>query len=101
MDTFFLWVSGLKLATLLPALGGAVIAVLLEIKRHTFASGVIAILSGVFVAAVATGPIVSSLGWSAETGGAVGGVLGISGRNLIFWVLQISKDPAKAWKNRK
>lgn len=101
MEAFLIWVSSLKLTTLLPALGGAIIAVLLEIKRHTFASGLIAILSGVFVAGVATGPIVHALGWGPETGGAIGGVLGISGRNLIFWVLQISKDPAKAWKNRK
>jgi len=101
MQDFWAWLSGAKFASVFTSMAGATIAVLLEFKRHTWATAALALVSGVFVAFVATEPIVEFFSLSSNAGNAIAGVLGISGRGLIVWLLQISKDPLAAWKNRK
>ena len=98
------WVSqifaSLKLATIWPALVGAALAVLFEFKRHTWATAALALISGAFVAYIATEPVVSYLGLEQSASNAVAGILGISGRNLIVWALTASKDPLAIWKTK-
>ncbi len=95
------WLAQFKTATILPAVVGGAIAILLEKSRHTWGTALIALLSGVFVAYVATDSIVEYLGWEGNASSTVAAVLGITGRNLIMWILVASRDPLKAWKNRK
>jgi hypothetical protein len=87
-----------KLATVGPAVIAALLAVLLEFKRHTWGTAALALFSGAFVAYVATDPLVAFLNLDAGASHAVAGVLGISGRNLIVWVLTVSRDPLETWK---
>jgi len=101
MHDFFTWLAGAKFASVFTALTGAAIAVLLEFKRHTWATAALSLVSGAFVAWVATEPIVAFFALPDSAGYAIAGVLGISGRGLIVWLLQISKDPLAAWKSRK
>lgn len=101
MDDLISWLVGGKISQLLTASVGGAIAILLEFKRHTWATAGLALISGTFVAYVATTPIVEFWGWSTNAEHAVAGVLGISGRNLIVWILQVSKDPLQAWKRRR
>lgn len=97
-----LWANfaALKLPAVVPALAGAAIAILLEFKRHTWATAGMALVSGAAVAFVATEPILALLNWPTSAGHAVAGVLGISGRNLIVWLLGVSRDPLRAWRDR-
>lgn len=100
MQDLLTWVSSWK-AGVMTSFVGAALAVLLEFKRHTWATAALALISGVFVAFVATEPVVGVLGLTGNAENAVAGVLGISGRGLIVWILDVSKDPLQAWKNRK
>lgn len=84
-------------ASLFASFLGAAIGVALEFRRHTWATAVLALISGVFVAYFGTDPIVSILGLPANAGNAVAAVLGISGRNLISFWLSASKDPISLW----
>lgn len=101
MEDIISWFAGAKVASVLTATGGAALAVLLEFKRHTWATAALALASGVFVAWIASGSLVEFFNLPSSAENAVAGVLGISGRGLIVWVLQLSKDPLKAWKDRK
>jgi len=89
---------GVKVSTLFASAVMAILAVLLDIKRHSLLTGILAVIAGMAVAAVATEPIVKGLGWPPEASHAVAGILGISGRNLIVWVALVSKDPIKTWR---
>lgn len=88
---------GIKVSTLAASAIMAVLAVLLDIKRHSVLTGVLAVIAGMVVAVMATDPIVNGLSWPPEWGHAVAGVLGISGRNLIIWISLVSKDPLALW----
>lgn len=88
------WAHGASITT---ALGGAVIGVLLDFRRHTWATAMLAIVSGVFVAYLATDLIVSILSLPQNASNAIAALLGISGRNLLLWVLQVSRDPINLW----
>jgi len=95
------FLAGFKTSTVIPAIVGGAIAILLEISRHTWVTALIALLSGVVVAYFATQPLVDYFSWNNNTSNAVSAVLGITGRNLIMWILVASRDPLSAWKNRK
>jgi hypothetical protein len=90
-----------KLGTVWPAIIGAILAVAIEFRRHTWVTALLAICSGALVAYAATDPVIEFFNLSQNAGHAVAGVLGISGRNLIVWLLLVSKDPLKAWKSTK
>jgi hypothetical protein len=78
--------------------------VLLDIKQHSFLTGVLAVISGMAVAVLATDAIVSNLNLPGDWSHAIAGVLGISGRNLVIWISLVSKDPLAAldrWRGRK
>lgn len=86
-------VFGVKISTIASALIMAVLAVLLDIKRHTWLTAMLAVICGVVVAVLATGPLTAWLHLDDNWSHAVAGVLGISGRNLIVWISKVSKDP--------
>lgn len=88
---------GIKVSTLLASFIMAVLAVLLDIKRHSLLTGVLAVISGMAVAVLATDAIVSNLSLPGDWSHAIAGVLGISGRNLVIWVSLVSKDPLALW----
>ena len=100
MNTILEQLAALKLATAATAFLGAAIAVLLEFKRHTWATASLALVSGAFVAVIATEPMLHFMNWPDEYGHAVAAILGISGRNLIVWVLSVSKDPLALWRKK-
>lgn len=88
---------GIKVSTLAASFIMALLAVLLDIKRHSVVTGVLAVITGMAVAVLATDPIVANLSLPGDWSHAVAGVLGISGRNLIIWVSLVSKDPMALW----
>jgi hypothetical protein len=92
--------AGLKLAAVLPALAGASLAILLELRRHTWATALLALASGAAVAWAGTDPLVAFFQLEQNAAYAVAGVLGVTGRNLIVWLLNVSRDPLKAWRDR-
>lgn len=100
-DWFTHFSNAVKLGTVWPALIGAALAVAIEFRRHTWATALLALCSGALVAYAATEPVIEYLNLSPSAGHAVAGVLGISGRNVIVWLLLVSKDPLKAWKSTK
>jgi hypothetical protein len=100
MNTIIEQLAELKLATVATAILGAALAVLLEFRRHTWVTALLALFSGAFVAVIATDPVLMFFNWPREYGDAVAAVLGISGRNLIVWVLSISKDPLALWRKK-
>ena len=91
------YIFGIKVSTLFASAVMAVLAVLLDVKRHSLLTGILAVAAGMTVAVLATEPIVSGLRLDATWSHAVAGVLGISGRNLIIWVSLVSKDPLALW----
>ena len=100
MNDFLASLEFLKPNALVPALIGAALVVGLEFKRHTWATALLALLSGAFVAFVGTEPIVQFFDLHNNAAHAVAGVLGISGRNLIIWCLQVSSDPLSLWRKK-
>ena len=95
------YIFGVKVSTLVASAVMGIIAVLLDIKRHSVLTGILAVAAGMGVAVLATDPIVSGLHLEGTWSHAVAGVLGISGRNLIVWVSLVSKDPLALWDRIK
>lgn len=91
------YIFGVKVSTLLASAIMAVLAVLLDIKRHSVVTGILAVAAGMTVAVMATDAIVSGLKLDPTWSHAVAGILGISGRNLIIWISLVSKDPMEFW----
>ncbi len=91
----------MKISTIWPAIVAALLTVVFEFKRHTWATAALALVSGAFVAYVATEPLVDYFSLPSNARHAVAGLLGISGRNLIVWIFAISKDPLEAWKSMR
>lgn len=99
MNTFSeaLAVLGLKASTVIFSTLVAVVAVLLDYRKHSFWTAILAVVAGVVVAVIMTDPIVKTLNLSGEWANAIAGILGISGRNLVAWVSKASKDPLELW----
>ncbi len=95
------YIFGIKVSTLVASAVMGIIAVLLDIKRHSLLTGILAVAAGMGVAVIATDPIVAGLKLDPTWSHAVAGVLGISGRNLIVWVSLVSKDPLALWDRIK
>lgn len=89
---------GVKVTTLAASFIMALLAVLLDIKRHSLVTGILAVISGMAVAVLATDPILANLNLPGDWSHAVAGVLGISGRNLVIWIGLVSKDPMALWE---
>lgn len=82
-----------KSSTIVAASVGAVISILLNLRDHSFLTATISLIAGVFVAYVATEPVIVLFGLNDTAGNAVAGALGVAGRNLIIWLRESSKDP--------
>jgi len=95
------YIFGVKVSTLVASAVMGAIAVLLDIKRHSLVTGVLAVLAGMTVAVLATDPIVTGLKLDPTWSHGVAGILGISGRNLIVWITLVSKDPLALWERVK
>jgi hypothetical protein len=91
-------IFGIKLSTLIASFVMAVLAVVLDIRRHSLVSGLLAVVAGMAVAGLATEAIITGLGLPHEASYAVAGVLGISGRNIVIWITLVSKDPLTLWE---
>jgi len=91
------YVFGIKVSTMFASLVMAVLAVLLDIRRHSVWTGLLAVVAGMTAAVVFTDPVTSFLNWPESSSHAIAGVLGISGRNIIVWVAVVSKDPVAIW----
>lgn len=94
----FVATLGIKATYLIFSTLAAVIAVLLDRKRYTWFTAILAIIAGALTAVLATDPIVSILGLPEGAAHGVAGVLGITGRNIIVWLNKASENPLKAWK---
>lgn len=91
-------IFGLKVATLVSSGIAAVISVALDWKSHDLLTAIGSIVAGVFVATVATELTLDLFGASENPGSwgyAVAAGYGITGRNLILWLKQASKNPPK------
>ncbi len=87
-------IFGVKSATLVVSLVGAALAVVFDLKSHSFLTALGSLLAGIFIAAIATEATVEFFDLSKTWGHAVAGIYGISGRNLVVWISRASKDPA-------
>lgn len=87
-----------KFPTIVASALAAILFVLLEIRQHSLFTAVVAILSGIMVATLATTPIIEFWNLPSSAEHAIAGILGITGRNLIIWVGRAAKDPAKFWQ---
>lgn len=92
---------GIKASTVVASAIMGLLAVLLDIKRHSLITGILAVSAGMAVAVLATDAIVAGIGWPDDWSHAVAGVLGISGRNIIIWIALVSKDPLALWDRIK
>ena len=85
---------GLKAGTIIAAATMALLSLLLDTRRHSWPTALLAILSGVAAAIIFTDPLADYLHLSEEYKNAVAGVLGIGGRNMIIMVSRLTRDPA-------
>ncbi len=79
-------------------------AVLIDARRHTLLSALLAIIAGTIVGVIAASSITSLMGWPEQVGYGVSAVFAISGNNLIKWLLRVSKDPSELldiWRGKK
>jgi len=91
-------IFGLKVATLVSSGVAAVISVALDWRSHDFLTAIGSIIAGVFVATVATELTLDLVGAAEHAGSwgyAVAAAYGITGRNLILWLKQASRNPPK------
>jgi hypothetical protein len=93
----FVAALGIKATYLIFSTVAAIIAVLLDRKRYTWFTAILAIIAGALVAILATDPIVSVLNLPENAAHGIAGVLGITGRNIVVWMNKASENPLKAW----
>lgn len=93
----FVAALGIKATYVIFSTLAAIIAVLLDRKRYTWWTAILAVIAGALVAILATDPIVSILSLPENAAHGIAGVLGITGRNLVMWVNKASENPLKAW----
>lgn len=75
----------------------AVFSVLVDAKRHSPLSAMLAIVVGTVTGVIAASSIVAIMGWPEQAGYGVASIAAISSNNLIKWILRISSDPLSAW----
>lgn len=95
---------GLKASTIIAAVVMAALGFLLDSRRHSFGTAMLAIAAGTAVAVLMTDPITDYLHLTQGWQNAVAGILGISGRNFIMVVNRLSKDPGtlvRMWRGQK
>jgi hypothetical protein len=77
----------------------AIASVLVDMRKHTFASALLAIVIGTAVGVIAASSVVAIMGWPEQAGYGVAGIFAISGQNIVKWLLRVSADPLKLWKD--
>lgn len=75
----------------------ATVAVLIDLRKHTLASALLAIIAGTALGIIGASSIVALMGWPEQVGYGVASIFSISGNNLVKWLLRISKDPTELW----
>lgn len=90
--TPFLLFGIIKIPVLLVSAIASLLSVLLDIRRHSWGTAILAIISGIVVAVLGTDAVMSLIKIDGAEH-AIAGILGIAGRNLIIWVSIVSKDP--------
>lgn len=76
----------------------AIASVLVDMRKHTFVSALLAIVVGTAVGVIAASSVVAIMGWPEQAGYGVAGIFAISGQNIVKWLLRVSADPLKLWK---
>lgn len=84
---------GVKLATLVAAFVAALLSVVVDLKSHSPLTAFGSLVCGVFIAAIATTPVIEFFELSATWEHATAAIFGISGRNLIVAISRASKNP--------
>ncbi len=77
----------------------AIASVLVEMKKHTLLSALLAIFVGTVVGVIAASSVVAVMGWPEQAGYGVAGIFAISGQNLVRFFIKASADPVKTWKD--
>ncbi len=100
MNSF--WLDGLALLTAKAALIGAsavmaIAGVLLDLRKHTLASAILAVIIGTLVGVIAASSIIPMMNWPQESGYGISAVFGISGNNLAKSLLRASANPLSSW----
>ena len=88
----FLLFGFIKIPALVVALIASCLSILLDIRRHNWATALLAIASGALVAIICTDPLVTFLR-APEAEHVIAATMGIAGRNLVVWVSVTSKNP--------
>lgn len=106
MDALYAGVAylGLKASTIIVAAVMAMLGFLLDSRRHSWPTALLAIVAGVSIAILMTDPLADYLHLSDTYKNAVAGVLGIGGRNIIVMVSKLSRDPGflmRIWRGEK
>jgi hypothetical protein len=84
-----------KAATIAASFLMAVIAVLIDMKNHTWPSAILAVLCGTVLGVISAISIVSLMGWTEQVGYGVSAIFGIAGNGLVKWIIKMSQDPSK------
>lgn len=77
--------------------GMAIVAVLMNSKKHTLPSAILAIIAGTVLGVIAASSIVALMDWPEQVGYGISAVFAISGEGLVKTLIRISNDPLSAW----
>jgi hypothetical protein len=94
---------GAKAGTIVTAAMFAGMGFLLDSRRHSVWTAVLALAAGTTMAVVFTDPIVDYLGHPNWANG-IAAMLGVGGRNLIMFINRVSQDPTELvrfWRGDK
>ena len=94
----------IKLPVILAAGVMALLGFMLDSRRHSWPTAVLAVLAGICIAVLMTDPLGDYFHLGDAWRNAIAGILGISGRNLIMTISKVSRDPAlliRIWRGER
>lgn len=94
----------LKAGTIIAAAIMAGLGFMLDTRRHSWPTALLAILAGVAMAVVFTDALADYLHLADVYKNAIAGVLGIGGRNLIVMISKLTRDPGfllRIWRGER
>lgn len=77
----------------------AVVSVLINSKKHTLPSALLAIIAGTILGVIAASSIVALMGWPEQVGYGISAIFAISGDGLVKSLIRMANDPLSTWKN--
>ncbi len=88
-----------KAGIIAAAAGMAIVSTLINAKKHTLPSAILAIVAGTIMGVIAASSIVALMGWPEQVGYGISAIFAISGEGLVKSLIRISNDPLASWKN--